>query len=380
MKKYEKYIKNGLFLLILLALFLPMLQTKFKIFSIQKLKGDIQATSDPYISKERWLSGAYQKEQEAYVKDSFGLREPLIRLHNQWNYTLFYKTTTNSVVIGRDGYLYEENYIKASLGLDFLGEDSIRRQVNKLKIITSKLKEKNIDLVVLLAPGKGSFYPDYFPEQYDGVKQSVTNAEVYKKYLKKEKINLLDAHSWFDELKNTIHKEHKLFSKTGIHWSKYGEYIVADSLIRYLANLTGSEFPKLVLDSIVQSEQLRSTDNDVSQAMNLIRNLSDFRMSYPHFHREKSEYNTTKVLTIADSYFWGMYWMGIRKDYFARGDFWYYYKYVYPQSLKLPLPVKDVDVQNEIEKHQVVLLICTDANLFRFGFGFIDDLYLKYSQ
>lgn len=380
MKKYSGHIKNGLFLLILLVLFLPMLHTKFKIFSIQPLKGDIQAASDPYISKERWLSGEYQKEQDAYVKDSFGMRELFVRLYNQWNYSLYNRANVSGVIIGREGYLYEENYIKASLGLDFVGEDSIRKQVQKLKSISGWLKEKNIDVVVLLAPGKGSFYSDYFPEKYDDIKQGVTNAEVYKKYLKTEGIHLFDAHSWFRELKNTVHQERKLFSKTGIHWSKYGEYIVSDSLVRYLVHLRKSEFPKLILDSVVQSNRLRSTDNDISQAMNLTCNLPDFQMSYPYFHRERGEYNTTKVLTISDSYFWGLYWMGIRKDYFAEGEFWYYFQERYPQQFKNPSPVKDADLMKEIEKHKVILLICTDANLPHLGFGFIDELYLKFNQ
>ena len=76
MGKYTGHIKNGLFLLVLVALFLPMLQSKFKIFNLEPLKGAVQATEDPYISKERWLSGEYQRLQEQYVKDSFGLREP----------------------------------------------------------------------------------------------------------------------------------------------------------------------------------------------------------------------------------------------------------------------------------------------------------------
>ena len=142
MKKYSGHIKNGLFLLILLVLFLPMLHTKFKLFSIQPLKGDVQAVSDPYISKERWLSGEYQKEQDAYVKDSFGMRELLVRVYNQWNYSLYNKANAAGVIIGREGYLYEENYIKAALGLDFIGEENIRGQVQKLRTIADSLKKK----------------------------------------------------------------------------------------------------------------------------------------------------------------------------------------------------------------------------------------------
>lgn len=375
MEKYSEHIKNGLFLLVLVILFLPLLQSKFKIFPVTPLKGAVEVIPDPYISKERWFSGEYQKEQEAYVKDSFGLREPLIRLYNQWNYTLYKKPSAGGVIIGRDGYLYEENYINASLGLDFIGEDSIRNQVRKLKQIAEALKKKDIDVVVLLAPGKGSFYPEFFPEEYDTVSQGETNAELFKKHLKSEGINLLDAHTWFGEMKLTVHREHKLYSKTGVHWSKYGEYLVADSLIRYLSEFRTTGFPRLVLDSLEKTGELRSTDDDIWQGMNVFFRFPDFEMTYPHFHRIGAEKNTTKVLTIADSYFWGMYWMGIRKDFFAGGEFWYYFKERYPQQFRTPSPVSGINLSQEIEKHNVVVLICTDANLPRFGFGFIDEVY-----
>ena len=109
--------------------------------------------------------------------------------------------------------------------------------------------------------------------------------------------------------------------------------------------------------------------------MNLFVRMPDFEMTYPYFHRTGEERNTTKVLTIADSYFWGLYWMGLPEDYFAGGEFWYYFQERYPQQFRTPSPVSEISLLEKIEQHKVVLLICTDANLPRFGFGFIDEMY-----
>lgn len=375
MEKYSGHIKNGLFLVVLGLLFLPMMQSKFTIFKIQPLKGAVQATADPYISKDRWLSGKYQKLQEQYVKDSFGLREPFVRLYNQLNFSMYNQTNASGVVIGKEGYLYEESYIKAYLGLDFIGEDSIRRQVGRLRIIADSLKRKNIDIVVLLAPGKGSFYPEYFPESYSGIKRGPTNFDAYKKHLAKAEINVFDAHTWFLKMKSDVHPENKLYSKTGIHWSKYGEYLVADSLLRYLSNITDHNFPGIELERVEHTSELRDTDNDIWQGMNLIRKLDDFKMTYPVFRRTDTQNNTTRVVTIADSYFWGMYWMGLPNDYFANGEFWYYMELRYPQSFKTPSAVNASNLAQEIEGNSVVLLICTESNLPRFGFGFIESFF-----
>ncbi|MBC9811601.1 hypothetical protein H9Y05_03850 [Crocinitomicaceae bacterium CZZ-1] len=375
MKKYTGHIKNGLFLVVLVLLFLPMLQSKFRIVNIQPLKGAVQATADPYISGSNWLSGEYQRLQEQYVKDSFGLREPFVRLYNQLNFSMYNQTNAEGIVIGKEGYLYEEGYIRAYLGLDFVGEDSIRKKVEQLKVIADSLEKEGIEVVVLLAPGKGSFYPEYFPESYNGIKKGKTNFEVYKKYLTSEGINVFDAHTWFAEMKHGVHQQNKLYSKTGIHWSKYGEYLVADSLLAYLTQVTGRPFPGIELDHIEYTSKLRDTDNDIWQGMNLIRPLEDFKMAYPVFHRTEEEHNRTRVVTISDSYFWGLYWMGLPKDYFADGEFWYYMEQRYPQSFTTSALVDKANLAREIEKNNVVLLICTESNLPRFGFGLIESFF-----
>ena len=189
MNKYSEHIKNGLYIVILTVLLLPQLQSKFKIFPIAPLNGSVEKIEDPYISKATWLNGNYQEQQENAIKRSYGFNEALIRIYNQWNYSIFNKTNTQWVEIGKEGYLYETNYIKAALGLDFIGEDSIQKQVARLKVIADTLQKHQTDLVVVLAPGKGSFYPDYFPTQYNGVQPTTTNLDVFKKYFNKNGIN-----------------------------------------------------------------------------------------------------------------------------------------------------------------------------------------------
>ncbi|HNS43524.1 MAG TPA: hypothetical protein PKN22_12265, partial [Taishania sp.] len=126
MNKYSEHIKNGLYIVILMVLLLPQLQSKFKIFSIAPLNGSSEKIENPYISKTTWLNGSYQEQQEIAAKRSYGFNEVMVRIYNQWNYTFFKKTNTQWVEIGKEGYLYETNYIKAALGLDFIGEDSIQ--------------------------------------------------------------------------------------------------------------------------------------------------------------------------------------------------------------------------------------------------------------
>ena len=61
-------------------------------------------------------------------------------------------------IVGKDNYLYEESYIKAYLGDDFIGEKKIFNTAQKLKAVQDTLKSNHIDLIVVLAPGKGTFF------------------------------------------------------------------------------------------------------------------------------------------------------------------------------------------------------------------------------
>ena len=49
---------------------------------------------------------------------------------------MFRLPTAFGVIIGKENYFYEENYIKAYTGVDFLGEDSLSRMVNRIKFIS----------------------------------------------------------------------------------------------------------------------------------------------------------------------------------------------------------------------------------------------------
>lgn len=379
MNRFEQYIKQVAYMALLVVLFLPMLQSKFKLIESKPLDGDVQLNEeDPYISKERWLEGIYQREQEQYLNEHAGFRNELIRIYNQWNYTLYKKTTAKGVVIGKAGYLYEENYIRAYLGMDFIGEDSIRRQVEKLKIITANLKKRNIDLIVLLAPGKASFYPEYIPDSYKTIKQQTQNIQVFRRELANTNVNTFDAYAWFLSMKETVHKEHRLYSKTGIHWSKYGEVLVADSLIRYINKVRSVHLPSVQISGVEKSVFLRETDNDIFKGMNLIFSIPDFEMSYPKYTLgEPADKSKVRVLTIADSYFWGMYWMGLPQKLFNNGDFWYYFENSYPTYFENPSQAKvnDFNLDAEISKNDLILLVCTDANLSNLGFGFIEKYY-----
>jgi len=366
-----KNLKRIVFGGIIALLFLPMIQHKFRFYEEIPLKGAYELSSKPELTKENWFSGKYQAGQDKYIQEHTGFRPGWVRLYNQWNYSFFNIAHAVGVVRGKEDYLYEENYIKAYYGTDFLGEQKIQEIARKWKAIQDTLENRGIKLAVILAPGKGSFYPEYIPDQYKRARNGKINYEVFKKQFIEQNVSYIDMHSWFESMKKS--SKYPLFPKTGIHWSVYGQYLAADSIGKYVSSSCKTQIPYFVLDKIVESGRPQRDDNDIGAGMNLLLGIPDLRLAYPEFHPNREpRKEDPKVLMIADSFYWGLYNSNVSNFMFNGGEFWYYNEQIYPASFTGETLVKDQDLNKKLEENKVVFLLITDANLYKFGFGFVE--------
>jgi len=377
--KRQHIIKNLLFGFVVLMISLPALQHYFKFATVKELSGAVVPKEYKDISWHTWQYGYYQESTEKYLNSNFGFRADFIRINNQKHYWLYNHAKANGVVIGKESYLYEKNYIKAHYGLDFIGADEIAQKTRKLKFIQEKLKESGTDLYVVFAPGKGSYCSEFIPDEWKEKKQSSTNYKGYLSAFDYAGVNYLDFKSWFLGMKETT--KYPLFGKAGIHWSKYGEMLVVDSLLSKVGEIRSAEMPKVVIDEFIVQEENKDGDYDIGDGMNLFFDLPTFPMAYPKFHIEAdASLKQQKVLFVADSYYWGMFNYGFSRDLFGDGRFWYYNKAIYPDSYDSPITVQDIDIKAKAEENDVIIILSTDANLYKFAFGFIDQLYEAYQQ
>jgi hypothetical protein len=377
MEKQTK-IKNYLFGGIMLLLLLPMLQESLTIFKLEPLKGAIETVEKPEFSFETWKTGEFQKNYEKYVNANVGFRSTLIRINNQQAFSFYGEAKANGVIVGKENYLYEKNYLKAYLGTDFIGDKNIEKQTCKLRKIQDTLQKLHKDLLIVLAPGKGTFFPEYMPDYCAKQKRKKTNYSSYLRAMKAQQINFIDFNRWFLQMKPT--SKYPLYGKAGIHWSKYGEYLAADSLINVIGKMRNLPMTQIILDQLEVKKVNEQGDYDIGEGMNLFFTMNTYPMAYPRFHFKKPTnfQKSPKVLVVSDSYYWGMFNFGMSREVFDNGQFWYYNQEIYPNSFESPITVSEIDIQSEVEKNELVVIICTDANLYKFGFGFIDQLYEKY--
>ncbi|WP_343631462.1 hypothetical protein [Fluviicola sp.] len=379
MKQQPSYkrLKQLVFAGIIAVLFIPMIQHKFRFLEEKPLNGSFALSTKPEWTKKSWFSGEYQEKQDKYLAEHTGFYPSWVRLYNQWNFSLFDVIHANGVIAGKEHYLFEENYISAYYGMDFAGDKKIAETSRQLKLVQDTLKKKGIDLVVILAPGKASYVPEFIPDKYASSKKGKTNFEGYLKAFNKQAVAYIDMHTWFESMKRTT--KHPLFSKTGIHWTAYGQFLVADSLVNYVSKSTKHEIPRLVLEKTELSDIALIDDGDIQKGANLMFDIRDLKLAYPKFHPNRApEKEDPKVMVVSDSFYWGLFNSNVSNWLFNNGEFWYYNEQIYPNSYTKETWAKDQDLNKKLEENKVVFIICTDANLPRLGFGFIERAYELY--
>lgn len=342
--------------------------------SILLSDGSVVANSLSY--RESILS-QYTNDFETFLTHSFELRGLYIKMRNQIDYSLFNKLNAKGLIIGKQNYLYEKNYVDSYNGTDFVGRDTIAIKIEKLFKVQKELERNGKLLFVVVAPGKGFYYPEYIPEKYSFKNRNVTNYEVYVNEFQKGGVNFIDFNSYFLKLKDLTKNDPPLFPQTGIHWSEYGCYLALDSILNYVDHKSKFDLVDFDLRSKEMYADLRSCDGDIARGANLFSEPKHLRMCYPEVVFEVDSIKPKpSLLVVGDSFYWQMYNLKIGEKVFKDGEFWYYNRAVYPgsKSDSLLLP-SSLNLMEKLQSKDVIMLIVTETNLKENGNGFIDDVY-----
>lgn len=364
----------------LIAIALPLLISFAKKDDKPNLVGIVISDEKPKVSISTWLDGSYQKETDDYNTDHWAFKEKMVRINNQFYYKAFNQIRVNGFVSGKEDYVFSEGYIFSAFGDDLITKEKVADVLQKAKVVQDTLKKKGIDLLLVYAPGKGTYCKEFVENKYVHPVKN-TNHNLYVSTSKKLNVNYLDLYTYFENLKPIA--PYPLFPKFGHHWSNYGACIASDTIIKHIEKLHGKDLPNIILGQIEVVDTARSRDADVLKSMNLLTLPNqNMKLAYPQIAFENDSLkNTTRVLTISDSYWYDQVYMGLPQQCFAGGQFWYYYNKVVPS----PIPgekveVWQLDLKQEIESNQVIMLLYSDGNLPRFGNNFIYDAYELYTS
>lgn len=366
--------KRIIYISFLILLLLPISQYYFNFIEVGKLDGAFTLQSEPKFTFKSWFDGDFQEKYDRHLEDSIGFRNYMIRAYNQFNYSLFNVAKSPGCVVGKDKQLYLRSYIEGYLGLNFKGEEKIDDEISKLKRIQDALSDQGKTLLLVFAPGKASFCPEYISDEYDVNSKTTSNYDYYIKKCKELQVNLIDLNQYFKDIKTT--SKYPLYPQNGVHWSHYGMYLGIDSIVKYIEKKRNINISDIIVDEINMSDSVVHPDFDVEANMNLMFEINKPAMPYLKFSYNENESSIKpKVLTISDSYYWQIYGANIPHNIFQFGGFWFYFKTIYPERNGVAVKVDDINLKEELLSQDVIILMGTEATLHLFPYDFIDKSY-----
>ena len=376
---YDKVLST----LLLLLLFLPLMQGHFRLIPLKPLNGTILKTEKPEFNIDNYRSGNYAIQEEAYLSENFGFREPVIRLYNQYLWSLYRKTYAHDVVAGKKGWLYYPESVTDYYGTELLRwQNSVEearqyfdREVKYMNWVRTILKENGVELIVFMAPEKSFLYPEYLPDRERDT--STFNAcEYFEKKFDATGFPCIEMTRWFLQMKDTVN--YPLIPQTGAHWLFPSVYAV-DSLTRYMGKLKDIQLPKLKIGALHESEN-HGADNDLEQLLNL---------SLPIWHRFgfsptaevtvqcDSTCIKPKVLFIGNSFFWAMKNHIPMDEMFETVEFWYYFSTAYSGNrLTETTPVIDLNILEKLLDFDYIVWFTTGNQMNKGTNGFASSAIL----
>jgi len=355
-------------------LLIPIFQMTTKHFEVEPLQGVNLKQKWPEFTLDSWMKFKYQPQLYKYLVENYGFRETAIRLYNQIHFK-FYKKGNANVTVGIDNYLYEPWFINAYNGANYIGEEKILDQVEKLQKIKDTLSSLDKELLIVLAPGKVTFYPEYIPIHLRKEGEHITNYKRYRTALENTNISFIDANEWFRTAKDS--SAYPLFPQTGTHWSTYGACVAYDSIIRNIKTNTAFNMVDTKLANIILKSEFKKDDEDVEKILNLMYPIKKFDMAYLQIKllNKETAFKPTTVV-ISDSFFWNIFNnFPAKNKVFGKLQFWYYYGSVFPESYKTPIKAKDLDQKQVFSETDLFIIMACPATINKIGWGFIDDTY-----
>lgn len=368
----EKY---GFISLIAICVLFVYVQGTFNIIEEPELKVSLSGIEESKLDLGNWLNGTFQADVNNYAKRNFGFFNSAIKSYNQLDFSVFNKAHAKSVIVGKESYLYERDYIEAYFGRDLLTNAEILNKAQKLKQVQEHLDSLGISIIVILAPGKASFYPEYIPNYLIGPVPAETNRSKYIEAFNEKGIAYLDFMQWF--LSQKSNSKYPLVSQTGIHWSYYGMLLATDSIINYSEKLLKCDLPNVEFGKIELTKKPKSTDGDIEVGMNIFSTVNEQELAYPKYSFEIGNFDKKKAILVGDSYGLGLYHRNFLSESFTNGEFWFYNKLKYKKGEARSKLAYD-NWLAELMETDVVMLLCTEATLKSFAFGFIDKTHAAF--
>ena len=371
-----------LFTLLMVFLFVPIIQEWGNVFPVKPLKGVFEPTPKPDLTFDNYKSNTYQANIEKYLSEHFGLREPVIRIYNQYLWSAYNKTYCHFIVPGKKGYLYYALAVNEHYGTELpkhypsnekamADVDKELRMMNKLRYV---LKDYGIEFLAFIAPDKPEVYPEYLPRR-DADTTTIHLADYFSHRMEETGFPYINMTDWFVSMRDTV--SFPLFPKTDSHW-RYSAIYGYDSLFRFINTLNGeAKFPALHIGppTAYESDKLEGDE----ETLNLLFRIRGDKTKYQSdiTVEDDTTHRKPRVLFVGDSFIWSMEGFLPTRQIMTDWEVWFYNNTAVTASTKMSESVKDIDRLSRILNVDYVVFYSAGHQWWEATYGFAKDALLQ---
>lgn len=171
----------------------------------------------------------------AFFEDHFALRNELVTAANTLTSALFGVSSQDSVIVGRDGWLYYADSLDDYQGTNQLSEREVFAVARQIALMQEHCYESSADFLFAVAPNKASLYGEHMPARLKAGEESSSNLRRLEAALEEQGVSYVSLMELLGSQRDQGSLEGgALYHKRDSHWTNEGAAIAADALLEAL--------------------------------------------------------------------------------------------------------------------------------------------------
>lgn len=226
------------------------------------------------LSGEGLQEGTWQTGVSDLWDRSFPGRKLLMKVRNQLLYSIFHVSPNSNVIIGKDGSLFEPEYVSAEdQAIVPASEEYFEELTDKLARLDALCKENAKELYVFITPSKAQYMWDQIPDRILATGRqkefTYTDYERFLETLDKSGVPYFDSIEYIDTHLEDTNLKAPVFYKSGIHWSHSWGRTCAAELIAMINRVGRYDLSTIAIKEKPSAEPV-SPDVDLYSSLNLL--------------------------------------------------------------------------------------------------------------
>jgi alginate O-acetyltransferase complex protein AlgJ len=171
---------------------------------------------------------------ESYYDDRFIDRLQIIAARNLINLRVFASSGHPRVAIGKNDWFYyiAPGMLESQLNTESFSDENLKLWAKMLQSRRDLLAQHNIKYVFVIAPEKGTIYPEYLPSGWHK-RPGKTRLDQLQEYLRAHSnIDFVDAKSILLAMKS---KGQLIYHTKDTHWNSVGGFEVAQAILKHVS-------------------------------------------------------------------------------------------------------------------------------------------------